>query len=72
MMKENSIECSELSGKTIQTVRIYRDIGDGTEIQMDLTDGTSFSCSLGQRPTAKASFYKGGAGSPEIIRDYEL
>ena len=71
-MKEIYVECPELSGKTIQALRIYKDAGDGTEIQIDLTDGTSFSCSHCQQPTVKAALYRGGIGSPEIIRDYDV
>ena len=41
-MREDYVECADLSGKTIQTLRIYKDTGDGTEIQIELTDGTSF------------------------------
>ena len=44
-MERNYVECPELSGKTIQSFRIYRDTGDGTDVQIELTDGTSFTCS---------------------------
>jgi hypothetical protein len=71
-MKEDYIECADLSGKTIQTLRIYKDSGEGTEMQMDLTDGTSFSCSLSHPPTVKAALYRGGVGGPEVIRDYDV
>ena len=71
-MKEDYVECPELSGKTIQTLRIYKDTGDGTEVQIDLTDGTSFSTSVSYQPTVKATLFKGGVGTPEIIRDYEV
>jgi hypothetical protein len=66
------VECPELSGKTIQTLRIYKNAGDGTEIQIDLTDGTSFSCSLCNQQTVKAVLYKGGVGSPETLRGYDV
>jgi hypothetical protein len=69
-MTEHCIECSDLAGKTIQTVRIYKDAGDGTEILIELTDGTSFSCNVSQSPTITASLYKGGSGSPEILTNY--
>ncbi len=69
-MQEDYVECPELSGKTIQAVRIYKDTGDGTDVQIDLTDGTSFTCSLCHQPTVKATLYRGGVGSPETIRDY--
>jgi hypothetical protein len=71
-MDENYVECREMSGKTIQTLRIYKDTGDGAEIQLNLTDGTSFSYSVCHPPDAKATLYKGGVGTPLVIRDYEL
>lgn len=72
MNDENFVECPELSGKMIQTLRIYKDTGDGSEIQIDLTDGTSFSYSVCQTPVAKAILYRGGAGTPQVLRDYEI
>ena len=71
-MEQNYVECPELSGKTIQTLRIYRDTGDGTDVQIELTDGTSFTCSLSHEPTVKASLYKGGVGTPLTIREYAV
>jgi hypothetical protein len=71
-MQEHYIECADLSGKTIRTLRIYKDGGDGTEIQIELTDGTSFSCTICHSPAVTASLYKGGAGTPEVLRSYEL
>jgi len=63
-MQEDYIECSELSGKTILTLRIHKDAGDGTDVQIELTDGTSFSCCLSNQPAVKASLYRGGVGTP--------
>jgi hypothetical protein len=71
-MEQNFIECPELSGKTIQAVRIYKDTGDGTAVQVELTDGTTFACSVSHQPTARASLYRGGVGTPETIRAYDL
>jgi hypothetical protein len=71
-MNQDYVECSELSGKTIQTVRIYKDRNDGTEIQIDLTDGTSFSCCVSHPPVVTASLYQSGVGTPKVLRDYEL
>jgi hypothetical protein len=71
-MQDDYVECPELSGKTIQTLRIHRDTREGTDVQIDLTDGTSFTCSLCQQPTVKASLYRGGVGTPETIRSYEI
>ena len=71
-MKEQFIECSDLAGKTIQMVRIYKDAGDGAEVQIQLTDGTSFSCCVSHSSTVTASLYKGGSGSPEILNNYQF
>jgi hypothetical protein len=66
------IDCPEVAGKTIQLLRIHRDTGDGSRVQIELTDGTSFTCYVLVRPAVEASLYKGGAGAPETIRDYKL
>ena len=71
-MQENYIECSELSGKTIQTLRIHKDTGDGTDVQIELTDGTTFSCCLSNQPAVRASLYRGGVGTPETLHSYEI
>ena len=71
-MQDDYVECPELSGKTIQTLRIHRDAGDGTDIQIELMDGTSFSCCLSHQLSVKASLYKGGVGTPETISSYEI
>ena len=64
-MQDDYIECPELSGKTIQTFRIHKDTRDGTNVQIELTDGTSFSCCLSNRHAVKASIYRGRVGTPE-------
>jgi hypothetical protein len=71
-MQQDYVECSELSGKTIRSLRIYKDTGDGTDIQIELTDGTSFSCCLSNQPAVKASLYRGGVGTPETLHNYEI
>ena len=71
-MQDEYIECPELAGKTIHAVRIHKDTGDGTIVEITLTDGTTFSCSLNIHPDVKASLYKGGAGTPEVLHDYKL
>jgi hypothetical protein len=71
-MSDGYIECPELAGKTIRLFRIHRDVGDGTSVQIELTDGTSFSCCVLLRPDVEASLYKGGVGTPEVIQNYEL
>ena len=71
-MLDNYIECPELVGKTIQTLRIFRDTGDGTNIQINFSDGTTFTCCLAVRPEVEASLYRGGVGTPEVLQKYEV
>jgi hypothetical protein len=71
-MQDDYIECPELAGKTIQLLRIHREAGDGTSVQIELADGTSFTCCLSTRSDVQASLYKGGVGAPEVLQSYEL
>lgn len=71
-MQDNYIECSELAGKTIQVFRIHRDTGDGTNVEIQLTDGTSFSCVLNHKPEINTTLYKGGIGTPEILFSHDF
>ena len=66
------LDCPEVAGKTIQLLRIHRDTGDGSRIQIEFTDGTSFTCCVAIHPAVEASLYKGGAGAPQTIRDYKI
>jgi hypothetical protein len=71
-MPEDYVDCPEMTGKTIQLLRIHRDKGEGTSVQIELTDGTSFTCYVLTKPKVEATLYKGGVGEPEAIRNYEL
>jgi len=39
---------------------------------IEFTDGTSFSCSLTFQPIGKAALFQGGAGSPQVIQEYDF
>ena len=71
-MQDDYTECAELSGKTIRTLRIHKNVAEGADIEIELSDGTRFSCSVSNQPSLKALLYKGGAGVPETIREYEV
>lgn len=66
------VECTDLNGKTIQALRIYRDTGDGTELQIEFLDGTTFTCCFGVKPALEASLIRPGVGHPQLIQAYEL
>jgi hypothetical protein len=66
------LECAEVVGKTIKALKIYKDDVDGCETLIEFTDGTSFSSSVSHQSAVKGTLFKGGVGTPQIIRDYEL
>jgi len=72
IMQDNYIECSELAGKTIQALRIHKDTGDGTNVQINFSDGTTFACCLTIRPNVDATLYQGGVGTPKVLQKYEV
>ena len=57
------IECSDLGGKTIKTLNIFRVTTNGTEIQIDFTDGTSFI----NRTEIDANLSLCGVGEPQVL-----
>jgi hypothetical protein len=71
-MNERSIECPEVAGKQVACLRIYKDTGEGTEIQIEFQDGTCFNCCFAAKPTVEASIIRPGTGTPEVLRRYEL
>lgn len=70
-MPRDYVECAEVAGKTIKTLKIYENGVDGCETLIEFTDGTSFSSSVSHQPVVKGTLFKGGVGSPLVIRDYE-
>jgi hypothetical protein len=66
------VECAEVAGKTIKTLKIYENGVDGCETLIEFTDGTSFSSSVSYLPAVKGTLFQGGVGTPRVIRDYEL
>ena len=71
-MPEEYIECPELCGKTIRKIRVYKATVEGVEMQIDLTDDTSFACSFCIKPLFEASLIRSGGGMPEVLHTYEL
>jgi len=69
MVADQFFECSEAVGKTIQNLRVYQH-GDGNEVLLEFTDGTSLSCSIETRSRLTASLFRPSAGTPEVIRTY--
>lgn len=71
-MTKEYVDCTEIVGKTVKALKLYVNPVDGYETLIEFTDGTSFSSSVRPSPVVKATLFRGTAGTPEIIRDYEL
>ena len=69
-MAEGYVECPELEGKVVGNLRIYNNTGDSQEVSIDFTDGTSFTCGFEVKANTKASLFRGGVGTPEVLREY--
>lgn len=64
------IECKELAGKVIRACTIFEDGSDGPDLQMDFTDGTSFTVSLKTDVTLEAKCILDEGGQPQVLKDY--
>ena len=64
------MECKELAGKVVRVCNLYEDGSDGPELQIDFTDGTSFTMALKNQVTAEAKFLRSDGGEPQILKDY--
>ena len=71
-MQRQYVDCPEIAGKTVKTLKMYDNAVDGCETLIEFTDGTWFSSSVCYKATVKGSLFKGGIGTPEIIQNYEL
>ncbi len=69
-MSNDCLECPELAGKTIKSLRLYKNSDQGNEVVIDLTDGTSFSCCLETKSTLAAILFRFCVGTPEVLRSY--
>ena len=71
-MEKSFVECPEVAGKTVTRLRLCPSCGSASEALIEFTDGTSFSCSLTFQPIGKAALFQGGAGSPQVIQEYDF
>lgn len=64
------IQIPDVAGKTIRSMRILVDDGVESEVEINFTDGTTFSSSTRQRVDVTAELYIGGTGEPEVLKTY--
>lgn len=69
MSDEISRSFPELKGKVIDGLSVKQDRLDGTEVHIDFSDGTSFSCCVTSNQRTEASLLRcGGPGDPELLK----
>jgi hypothetical protein len=66
-MSAVNFECAEVVGKIVKSLTVY---GDGAEMVLEFTDGTSFTTSLECKSSLKANLIRTGIGTPEMIKSY--
>ena len=69
-MTDEFAEVAEVVGKIVKSIKLYRSDPDCTELLIDFVDGTSFSCSLENKPSIRATLIRTGIGTPEVLREY--
>ena len=66
------IDCPEVIGKTIKTLRLYPESVDRVEAIIEFTDGTNLSWCTVQKASTKAMLFRAAIGSPEVLNGYEI
>lgn len=53
-----------------QDREVFTVYGDGAEMVLEFTDGTSFTTSIECKSSLKANLIRTGIGTPEVIKSY--
>jgi hypothetical protein len=69
-MSSPIIDCSEVVGKTVCSLKLHSTDSDSVEIVIEFTDGTSFSSAYESRAVHKAALIRTGVGVPEVLKTY--
>jgi len=70
MMPSQNVDCPEVVGKTVKSLKLYSTDKSDAEIMIEFTDGTTFSSSYESRSVLKVSLIRTGIGAPEVLKDY--
>lgn len=69
-MLNDYIECREVAGKIVKSLKLYTAEPDSTEVLIEFEDGTSFSSCQETKAVVKASLIETGVGEPRVIKNY--
>lgn len=69
-MNCREIQIPDVEGKTIRSMRLMLSHSSETEVEIDFTDGTSFSSTTRQQLHLSAELYIGGTGEPQVLKTF--
>ncbi len=69
-MSAHPVDCPEIIGKTVKSLKLYSTAGTLEEVVIEFTDGTSFTASCESHLTTKASLIRTGSAAPETLKSY--
>jgi hypothetical protein len=61
------IECKEVAGRIVRSVRLYEDGPYGPEVSMDFEDGTNFTAILHTRHVIEGKLTRDDGGEPILL-----
>jgi len=67
---EPFIDCEDVVGKTVHSLKIYPNSDGASETILEFTDGTAFSLSVVNEPRVRGLLYRVGIGTLEVLKEY--
>ena len=64
------IDCKDLAGKVVRSLRIFEDGNVGPEVSIVFEDGSNFNVCLGVKTTLEARWTRDDGGQPQVLKDY--
>jgi hypothetical protein len=69
-MSTEILDCPEVVGKTVKSLKLFLTGSVSGEIQLEFTDGATFTMSCESRQAVKAALIQTGIGEPEVLKAY--
>ena len=64
----NLIECEEVAGRTIRSLKLFEDGPYGPEVSVDFEDGTNFTATLHGKHVLEGKLTKDEGGEPILLQ----
>lgn len=61
------VECKEVAGRIVRSIRLYGDGPYGPEVSMDFEDGTNFTATFLIRPVIEGKVTRDNGGEPTVL-----